>query len=82
MKTVKYCSNANLTPSVVKIYFIPVNPKDPVKGKGTEQGLAWFKQQLSEFTFNEVPGGHVDGKIALIKPGLLVTWKKAWITKS
>ena len=63
---------------MVKIYFIPVNPKI-VKGKGTEQGLAWFKQQLSEFTFNEVLGGHVDGKIALIKPGLLVTWKKAWI---
>ena len=31
------------------------NQKDPVKGKGTEQGLAWFKQQLPEFRFNEIP---------------------------
>ena len=72
--------NANLIKCGKDIFHSQSYQKDPVKGKGTEQGLAWFKKQLPEFRFNEVPvGGHVDGKIALIKPGLLVTWKKAWI---
>jgi len=72
--------NANLIKCGKDIFHSQSHQKDPIKGKGTEQGLEWYKQQLPEFRFNEVPvGGHVDGKIALIKPGLLVTWKKEWI---
>lgn len=72
--------NANLIKCGKDIFHSQSNQKDPVKGKGTEQGLHWFKEQLPEFRFNEIPvGGHADGKVALIKPGLLVTWKKAWI---
>ena len=79
MKTVKYCFNAS-RPKCGKDIFYSAQPKRSVKGKGTEQGLAWFKQQLPEFRFNEIPvGGHADGKVALIQPRLLVTWKKAWI---
>ncbi|MGK7391742.1 MAG: hypothetical protein ACNS60_15425, partial [Candidatus Cyclobacteriaceae bacterium M2_1C_046] len=46
------------------------------KGKGTLDGLEWIKRELgSEFRFNPIPaGGHADGKIALIKPGLLMCW--------
>lgn len=44
-------------------------------GKGTQLGLDWVKQEFSNFKF--VPfnrGGHIDGKIALLKPGLLMSW--------
>jgi N-dimethylarginine dimethylaminohydrolase len=55
--------------------------KDPIKGRGTEYGLNWLKKELNdEFTWNEIPvGGHCDGKIALLKPGVLMTWNKKWI---
>ena len=72
--------NANLIKCGKDIFHTQSYQKDSVKGKGTEYGLSWFKKQLPEFTFNEVSvGGHVDGKLALIKPGLLITWKKEWI---
>lgn len=55
--------------------------KDLNKGRGTEYGLDWLKRELGdEFRWNEVPvGGHCDGKIALLKPGVLMTWDKKWI---
>jgi len=55
--------------------------KDHKKGKGTDAGLEWLKRELGdEFCWNEVPvGGHCDGKIALLKPGVLMTWNKKWI---
>jgi hypothetical protein len=55
--------------------------KDHKKGKGTEFGLEWLKRELGdEFRWNEIPvGGHCDGKIALLKPGVLMTWNKKWI---
>ena len=72
--------SANLIKCGKDIFHSQSNQKDPEKGKGTEQGLHWYKQQLPEFKFNEVSvGGHVDGKIALLKPGLLMTWKKDWL---
>jgi N-dimethylarginine dimethylaminohydrolase len=45
-------------------------------GRGTEAALRWIKQQLGDqFRFHEVQRiGHLDGKIALIKPGLLMSW--------
>ena len=55
--------------------------KDLKKGKGTDVGLDWLKKELGdEFRWNEVAvGGHCDGKIALLKPGVLMTWNKKWI---
>lgn len=46
--------------------------------RGTYAGLEWVKRNMPEDTrFIEVPEtGHVDGTIALIKPGLLMTWHK------
>jgi N-dimethylarginine dimethylaminohydrolase len=45
-------------------------------GKGTRAGIHWLQGQLGpEVRFNEVQKrGHLDGKIALIKPGLLISW--------
>lgn len=45
-------------------------------GKGTELGLEWIKRELGEnYRFHAAPvRGHLDGKIALIKPGLLISW--------
>lgn len=48
------------------------------KGKGTEAGLEWIKRVIgSDYRFHEAPcAGHLDGKIALLKPGVVVTWNK------
>ena len=54
--------------------------KDPTHGKGTEVGLQFMKEMLPEFEFIELPaGGHIDGKLALLRPGLLLTWRKEFI---
>ena len=54
--------------------------KDPISGKGTEVGLQFMKDMLPEFKFVELPvGGHIDGKLALLRPGLLLTWRKEFI---
>lgn len=47
-------------------------------GRGTQLGLDWIRRQLGpEVRFNSVPlGGHLDGKIALIRPGLMVGWAR------
>lgn len=44
------------------------------KGRGTYTGLNWLKRNLPKNTnWIEVPAaGHVDGKIALLRPGLLM----------
>jgi N-dimethylarginine dimethylaminohydrolase len=47
-------------------------------GKGTIHGLDWFRRQLSS-EFNLVPApcaGHLDGKLAILKPGLVVAWDR------
>jgi glycine amidinotransferase len=54
--------------------------KDPKNGKGTELGLNWFKTMLHDYRFVEVPaGGHIDGKLAILRPGLLMTWREDFI---
>lgn len=47
-------------------------------GRGTQMGLDWVKRNApSELRFHEVNRvGHLDGKIAFLKPGLLMTWLK------
>ncbi|NDB80193.1 hypothetical protein EB155_10050 [archaeon] len=62
--------------------FYSLNGSDHVSGKGTRFGLQWLKQELKEFTWNEVSThGHCDGKLALLKPGVLLTWNKNWVPK-
>ena len=62
------------------LYSIPyVNPEDrSFDARGTRAGLEWVKRNLPEDTkyvqVNEK--GHLDGTLALIKPGLLLTWNK------
>ena len=43
--------------------------------------MNWLKKELGdEFRFNEIyTGGHADGKVALLKPGVVMTWKKRWM---
>ena len=54
--------------------------KDHENGKGTEKGLEWMKSILTDYRFIEVPaGGHIDGKLALLRPGLLMTWREDFI---
>ena len=65
--------------------------KDPKNGKGTQRGLEWMKSILLHYKFLdvhysdrykyiEVPaGGHIDGKLALLRPGLLMTWREEFI---
>lgn len=52
-------------------------PANKMQGaRGTEAGLEWVKRQIGpEYRFHAVKRiGHLDGKIALIKPGLLLSW--------
>lgn len=45
-------------------------------GKGTPSGLEWFQRAFGdEFDFVPAPcAGHLDGKVAIIKPGVVVAW--------
>ena len=48
-------------------------------GIGTSLGMEWFKRTLETYGYNlwttELEGGHIDGRLALIKPGLVVSWQ-------
>ena len=46
------------------------------RAKGTRAGLDWVKRQFGdEFRFHQVDQiGHLDGKIAFVKPGVLMSW--------
>lgn len=50
-------------------------------GKGTEIGVEWFKRNLGgQFRFSPAPcAGHLDGKIALLKPGVVATWNPKFL---
>jgi len=57
---------------------------DNKRGRGTNLGKEWMqreiKQRYPDTKFIDIPiGGHIDGKIALLKPGVLMTWNKAWV---
>ena len=54
--------------------------KDTANGKGTEKGLNWLKSKFPEKQWVEIPaGGHADGKLALLREGLLLTWREDYI---
>jgi glycine amidinotransferase len=43
-------------------------------GRGTDLGLEWMKKNVDARWIGLHESGHADGKIALIKPGLLMCW--------
>jgi glycine amidinotransferase/scyllo-inosamine-4-phosphate amidinotransferase 1 len=43
-------------------------------GRGTDRGLQWIKNNVDARWIELHESGHADGKIALIKPGLLMCW--------
>ncbi|MBY0384027.1 hypothetical protein K2X05_02620, partial [bacterium] len=46
------------------------------KGKGTPSGIEWLKREIGDgYRLHAAPcAGHLDGKIALLKPGLVIAW--------
>jgi len=57
---------------------------DNKRGKGTVLGRDWIQREIKlrypDTRFLEIPvGGHIDGKIALLAPGVLMTWNKNWV---
>ena len=57
---------------------------DTKRGKGTVKGRDWIQREIQlrypDTRFLEIPiGGHIDGKIALLKPGVLMTWNANWV---
>jgi hypothetical protein len=54
--------------------------KDTANGKGTEKGLKWMKSKFPDKKWIEISaGGHADGKLALLREGLLLTWREEYI---
>lgn len=44
-------------------------------GRGTDAGINWVKNNVKAKNWAEIhESGHADGKVALIKPGLLMCW--------
>jgi len=64
-----------------KDLFYTHSGKDHQRGKGTNQGLEWIKKELgNSYRWNNINvGGHCDGKVALLQPGLAMTWNESWI---
>ena len=59
-------------------------PGDTKRGKGTTWGREWISRIVNRLypntRFIDIPvGGHIDGKIAILKPGVVMTWNKEWI---
>jgi N-dimethylarginine dimethylaminohydrolase len=57
---------------------------DNKRGRGTSLGKEWMQRELTirypGTKFLDIPvGGHIDGKIALLAPGTLMTWHKEWV---
>ena len=72
---------ANIIKCGKDLFYSQPGDVDFVKGKGTSAGIDWLKKLLGhQFNFNQIhTGGHADGKIALLKPGVLMTWNKRWV---
>ncbi len=64
-----------------KDLFYSLNGTNHKAGKGTEAGINWIKTELGDnFRWNKVDThGHCDGKVALLRPGVAMTWNKDWI---
>jgi hypothetical protein len=66
---------ANILKCGKDIFYTGVQPNQP-KGKGTNLGMEWFQRVLGdEFRFTQIDaGGHLDGKMAILKPGVVACW--------
>lgn len=75
---------ANMIKCGNTVLFSCAYEEDEKRGKGTLLGKEWMKREIKlrypDTRFLDVPvGGHVDGKIALLAPGVLMTWNKNWV---
>jgi hypothetical protein len=75
---------ANMIKCGDTILFSQAWEEDNKKGKGTLLGKEWMKREITQrypdTKFLEIKtGGHADGKIALLRPGVLMTWNKKWV---
>ena len=75
---------ANMIKCGKHILFSQPYEGDNKKGKGTMLGREWIRREIKlrypDTEFLDIPiGGHIDGKIALLKPGVLMTWNKKWV---
>lgn len=54
------------------------------KGKGTEVGIEWLKRTVGgDYRWHAAPcAGHLDGKVALLKPGVLATWDPKFVPEA
>lgn len=66
---------ANLLKCGKDIFYSQTQPNYK-QGKGTLLGIEWLKRRLEgQFDFHAVPaGGHLDGKMAILKPGVVACW--------
>ena len=75
---------ANMIKCGNTVLFSCAYEEDNKRGKGTLLGKEWMKREISlrypGTRFLDIPvGGHIDGKIALLAPGVLMTWNKNWV---
>lgn len=71
--------SANLLRCGRDIFYSLVHPSQGRHiGKGTDLGMEWIQRTLSDkFRFHAIDhGGHLDGKLALLKPGVVACWNK------
>ena len=61
--------------------YVPDRPDgERIHGRGTYSGLDWLKRNIPDAKWAQMPAsGHADGKIALIKPGVLMCWNRKHI---
>lgn len=66
---------ANILKCGKDLFYSQVQPEFP-SGKGTQLGMDWIQRVLGdEFRFNPIQaGGHLDGKMAILKPGVVACW--------
>ena len=58
----------------------PLDINEHSKIRITENGLEWWKREFSEHEFLPLHAyGHVDGKFAILRPGLVITWHEKYV---
>tara|TARA_Y100000590_G_scaffold297354_1_gene335061 strand:- start:6707 stop:7777 length:1071 start_codon:yes stop_codon:yes gene_type:complete len=71
--------SANILRCGKDIFYSAVHPtRGHHKGKGSNLGMEWLQRAFGDkFRYHIVNvGGHLDGKLALLRPGLLACWDK------
>lgn len=71
---------ANVVKCGSDVFYTQAFEDDPQRGKGNNKGIDWLKREFSNVDWNPIPvGGHADGKIAILKPGVVLTWDPKWV---